>query len=150
MLLGKSIKATGIGGLRSDQLISKHRGTINSELPETKKIIIHIGSNDVAKGVCLEKITSNVEFAGKKVQQTNSKVEVTISANFLQGSDLAQNNLNISKANLLLRELCYHQGWSFLDNGNINFNHLDQRGMHLTGEGNHLFAKNVNDHMIYG
>ena len=112
-LLGKSIIAKGIGRLRSDQLISKHRGTINSELPENKTIIIHIGSNDIAKGVCPEKIASNVEFSLKKVQQTNSKFEVTISTIFLQGSDLAQNNLNISKTNLLLRELCYHQGWSF-------------------------------------
>ena len=149
-LLGKSIKATGVGGLRSDQVISKHRGTINNELPETNKVIIHIGSNDVAKGVYPKKIASNVESAGKKLQQINPKVEVTTSAIFHQGNDLALNNLNVSKTNLLLRELCYHQGWSFLDNGNINFNHLDQRGMHLTKEGNHLFAKNVNDHVIYG
>ena len=42
-LLGKSIKAVRIGGLKSDQVISRHRGTINSDLPETYKVIIHIG-----------------------------------------------------------------------------------------------------------
>ena len=56
----------------------------------------------------------------------------------------------MSKTNLLLRELCYHQSWDFLDHGNINFNHLDQGGMHLTHEGIHLSAKNITDHVFRG
>ena len=66
-----------------------------------------------------------------RVVQVKSKVKVAISAIFLQGSELAQNNLNISKANLLICDLCYHQNWDFLDHGSIDLNNLDQRGMHL-------------------
>ena len=128
--------------MKSDQIISRHRATINSELPKTKKVIIPIGSNDFAKGIPPEKIANNVESAGNRVLQTNSKVKVAVSAIFLQGSELAQNNLNTSKTNLLLCEL--------LDHGNIKFNHLDLGGMHLTGKGKHLFAKNRTDHVLHG
>ena len=75
---------------------------------------------------------------------------MAISAIFLQGSELAQNNRNISKTNLLLRELCYDQSWDFLDHGNIDFNHLDQGGMHLTGESIDVFANNITDHVFCG
>ena len=98
-LVGKSIKAVGIEGLRSDQIIPRHKGTINNEPPETNKVIIYIASNDVAKGVPPEKIVDNVESAGKRVVQVNSKVKVAISAIFLQGSELAENNLNILRRN---------------------------------------------------
>ena len=138
----------GIGGIENDHIISRHRGTIDNELPETKKVIIRIGSNDVAKGAPPERIVNNVESADNRVLQVNSKVKVAISAIFLQGTELAQNNLNISKTNLLLRDLCYHQVWDFLDHGNINFNHLDPGGMHLTSEENHLFAKNITNYVL--
>ena len=95
-LLDTSIKAVGIGGSKSDQVISRHRGTINSELPEIYKVIIHIGSNYVAMEVPPGKIDNNVESAGKRVIQVSSKVKVAISATLLQGSELAQYNLNIS------------------------------------------------------
>ena len=48
-LLGNSIKEVEIGGIQSARAISRHRGTINSDLPETKKVIIHISCNDAAK-----------------------------------------------------------------------------------------------------
>ena len=49
-LLPDSIVAKGIGGLRSNQIISRHKQTINNELTTTDEVIIHIGSNDVSKG----------------------------------------------------------------------------------------------------
>ena len=66
-----------------------------------------------------------------KVVKVNLKVKVAISAIFFQGSELAQNNLDIPKANLLICDLCYHQNWDFLDHCSIDLNNLDQRGMHL-------------------
>ena len=108
--MAKSIRAMGIGGIKCDQIISRHEGTINSELPDTKMISIHIGSNNAAKGISPEKNVNNVEYASNRVLQGNSKVKVAISAIFLQGSELTHNHLDISKTNLLLHELCYHQG----------------------------------------
>jgi len=63
---------------------------------------------------------------------------------------MLQVNFNISKTNLLLRELCFHQGWDFLDHGNINFNYLDLGVVHLTGDGNYFFAKNITGHVLRG
>ena len=147
-LLDKSIKAVGIGGLESAQVNSRHRGTINSKLIDTNKVITHIGSNDDAKGVPPEKVVNILESAGNRVVQVNSKVKVAILAIFLQVSELAQNKLTISKTNLVFSEFCYHPIWGFLDHGNFNFNHLDQGGIHLTDEGIHLFAKNITGHVF--
>ena len=66
-----------------------------------------------------------MESARSRMSQVNSKVKVAMSVIFLQGSKLAQNNLKISKTNLLLCELSYHRGWDFLYHGNIIFNHFD-------------------------
>ena len=42
-------------------VISRHRGAINSELSEIYKVIIRIGSNDIAKGVPPGKIVNSRE-----------------------------------------------------------------------------------------
>ena len=76
--MGNPIKAAGIGGLKSDQVISRHRGTINNELTEANKLIVHVGSNDVANEVPPEKIANNVESAGIEVVLVNSKVKAVI------------------------------------------------------------------------
>ena len=49
--------------LRSNQILSRHKQTINSELSKTDEVIIHIGSNDVSKGVKPDKTTGYVHFA---------------------------------------------------------------------------------------
>jgi len=36
------------------------------------------------------------------------------------------------------------------EHGSIYFNHLDLGDVHLKGEGNQLFAKNITDHMVRG
>ena len=49
-VLPENISAKGQGGLRSNQILSRHKQTINSELLKSDEVIIHIGSNDVSKG----------------------------------------------------------------------------------------------------
>ena len=63
--LPERISAKGLGGLRSNQTLSRHKQTINSELSKTDEVIIYIGSNDDSKGVKPEKVTGNVHFACK-------------------------------------------------------------------------------------
>jgi len=43
--------AKGIRGLRSEQLVSKYRGIINGELQKVDEVIIHVGSDDIGKGM---------------------------------------------------------------------------------------------------
>jgi len=51
------ISARGLGGLRSNQIVSRHKQTINNELSKNDEVMIHMGSNDVSKGVKQEEIT---------------------------------------------------------------------------------------------
>ena len=58
-LLSHCFAAKVIGGLQSNQLISEHKGIINSDLPEVEEVIIHVGSNDSSKNVEKDKVVNN-------------------------------------------------------------------------------------------
>ena len=59
-------------------------------------------------------------------------------------------NINVAETNRALKQYCLSQGWDFIDHQNISFRHLDQGGMHLTPEGNRLFARNLIAHAKQG
>ena len=90
-LLPDSMVAKGIGGLRSNQIISRHKQTINSELTTTDEVVIHIGSNDVSKGIQQEKIVENVHSASKRLRDINPDMKISVSSVFLQGYDTHKN-----------------------------------------------------------
>ena len=148
-ILAKSIAAKGIGGIKSDQIISRHKQTINSELPKFDEVIIHIGSNDISKGIPVKKIIDNVDTAGQRLQEVKPNIKITLSSIFLQGYDPPK-NVNVVEANQALKRYCLTKGWDFIDHGNIAFKHLDGGGMHLTPEGNRLFARNLLAHTKSG
>ena len=54
--LSHCFTAKGIGGLQSNQLISKQKGIINSELPKVEDVIIHVGSNEISKNFKQDKV----------------------------------------------------------------------------------------------
>lgn len=43
------IKLAGVGGLKSGNITSTHKGIINSSINQVDEVILHIGSNDIAK-----------------------------------------------------------------------------------------------------
>ena len=90
-VLSKQISANGIGSLRSNQILSRHKQVINSELASCDEVIIHIGSNDIAKGIQQDKIVKNIDFTTKKLKDLNPDVKVTVSSIFLQGYDTPRN-----------------------------------------------------------
>ena len=148
-LLPDSIVAKGIGGHRSNQIISCHKQTINSELTTTDEVIIDIGSNDVSKGIKQEKIVENVHSARKQLRDINPDIKISVSSVFLQGYDTPKNT-RVIEINRALKHLCLNEGWEYIDHGNIAFRHLDKGGMHLTPDGNKLFARNVIGHVQSG
>ena len=51
---------------------------INSELASCDEVIIHIGSNDIAKGIQQEKIVKNIDFTTKKLKDLKGSVSSSI------------------------------------------------------------------------
>ena len=117
-LLTKSITAKGIGGIKSDQIISRQKQTINSELQKFDEVIIHIGSNDISKGIPVKKIIDNVDTAGHRLQEVKPGIKITLFSIFLQGYDPSK-NADVVEANQALKRCCLTKGWDFIEHGNI-------------------------------
>ena len=132
----------GIGGLRSEQLDSMHRGIINFELHKVDGVIIHVGSNDISKGMKKDRVINNIDMTCRRLKAMNPNAEIKISAIFLQKYDTSR-NLQIVQINAALEQHCLANGWYFIRQSNIAFKHLDKFGMHLTSEGNRIFSLNT-------
>ena len=147
--LSHCFAAKGIGGLQSNQIISKHKGFINSDLPKVEEVIIHVGSNDISKNVKQDKVVNNISLACRRLREINPNIRIAVSSIFLQKYETPK-NLHIVETNAALERLCLSNGWDFVNNSNIVFKHIDQWGMHLTPEGYRLFANNLNTHLNSG
>ena len=112
-LLAKQISANGIGGLRSNQIFSRHRQVINSELASCDEVIIHIGSNDIAKSIQQEKIVKNIDFTTKKLKDLNPDVKLTVSSIFLQGYETPR-NVKVIEVNQAIKRYCLTKGLDLL------------------------------------
>ena len=88
-------------------------------------------------------------MAGQRLQELKHDVKMTLWSRILQGYDPPK-NANVVEANHALKRYCIAKGSDFIDHGNIAFRHLDGGGMHLTAEGNHLFANNILAHTKFG
>jgi len=80
-----------MGGIKSDQLISRHRQTINGELQKFDEVIIHIGTKGHLKRDPYQKLIANVGMAGQTLQDIKHDVMITLSSIFLQGYDPPKN-----------------------------------------------------------
>ena len=95
------------------------------------------------------KLSINVDSAVKRIKEINPNVNITLSSIFLQAYDTSK-NINVVETNLALKHYCLSQEWEFIDHSNIAFRHLDGGGMHLSHEGNRLFARNLTAHAKSG
>ena len=84
-------------------MVSKQRGTINSELQKVDEIIVHIGSNEISKGIKKERIVDNIDKACRKFRDVNPNVEVSVSPICLQKYDTPK-NLEIVETNGALQK----------------------------------------------
>ena len=100
-LLSSCYIAKGIGGLKSVQLISKHRGIINSHLDKVDEVTLHVGSNDISKGVKQERMIERMDMVCAKLKEINTKICMAVSSIFLQKYDTPK-NLRIIETNAAL------------------------------------------------
>ena len=48
-----------------------------------------------------------------------------------------------TELNALLKDMCYDLGYIYIDNNNIEHEHLFNDGVHLNQEGSYILAKNI-------
>ena len=145
----KNTTCAGIGGLMSQNFIQRHSNTINKEIATSNEVIIHVGSNDIARNVAVETIVDNIDTAGMKLLEKTPSVSITISSILLEKYNPSL-NVKIVEANEALRRYCLGKGWDYITHGNIAFKHLLRDGMHLNQDGYRLFAQNLTGHITSG
>ena len=52
--------AAGLGGITSSQLIKRNAKTCTDEVESSEEIIIHIGSNDISKGIPSKTVINDI------------------------------------------------------------------------------------------
>ena len=118
----KNITPCRYGGLKSDQVLLRHKGIIDEKIDVVKEVIIHVGRNDIPTRSAKE-ITNNIDDTVQKLKEMNNDVRVSVSAILLR---VDQTNLNkkIVETNDALKKYCACHGLDFLGHGNIAFKHL--------------------------
>ena len=111
---------------------------------ESENLILHIGTNDL-KMMEPDQLTDSILSLALQVESDSPNTSLSISA-ILPRKEADQLNENVSLINSYLKLLCRQHRWSFIDHKNINHNHLNRSGLHLTKVGNDILAKNFKDH----
>ena len=108
------------------------------------KLILHVGTNDLQMNTSCQVIDNIVNLVDNISQNCTS--EVTISS-LLKRLDKTNLDSKVTEINNGLRKFAANRGWKFISHNNINRkNHFNSSGLHLSHEGNSLFACNLIKH----
>ena len=72
--------AAGLGGIKSSQSIKRCPKTTTDEVESSEEIIIHIGSNDISKGIPSITVINNIDEACKNLHNKNLDTNIAISS----------------------------------------------------------------------
>ena len=107
---------------------------------------MHVGSNDISKGIPSKSIISNIDDVCKTLHRKNPDANISVSSILYQRYNPSL-NIKVVETNDLIRKYCLTQGWDYIPHGNIGFKHLLGDGMNLSPEGNRLLACNFTSHL---
>ena len=93
-------------------MVSKHGGIITSELQKVDEVVIHVGSNDISKGVTKGRVINNIDMTCRRLREMNLNAEIAVSAVFLQKYGSSR-NLEIVETNAALEQHCLSNGWDY-------------------------------------
>ncbi len=129
-------------GARVKHMSSYVNPRISDEKPET--VIIHGGGNDLPvnpneKTVPLLDIANHIIDAGLVARKNNVQNILIAGVTTRRGSFLKK---RCEALNQILIELCQRHQFTFIDNGDINDEHLYQDGVHLNEDGTKVLADN--------
>ena len=134
--------------------IMKHPGCspedmVDYEKPAARKkpatLIIHVGTNDLIKGVnTMRKVSKCVEIIRELDNTENSQIRFS---SIIQRTDKDFSN-EIKETNIKLKNFCLGKGFIFVDNDNINEYCLNNSKLHLNKKGTQRIAKNIFCHLL--
>ena len=140
----------------SDQSVSimKHPGCspedmVDYEKPVARKkpatLIIHVGTNDLIKGVnTMRKVSKCVEIIRELDNTENNQIRFS---SIIQRTDKDFSN-EIKETNIKLKNYCLGKGFIFVDNDNINEYCLNNSKLYLNKKGTQRIAKNIFCHLL--
>ena len=68
------------------------------------EVILHVGSNDISKGVKQERVIKSMDMACARLKEINPKISITLSSILLQKNDTPK-NLRIVETSAALERL---------------------------------------------
>ena len=116
---------------------AKHMSTKHG----VSEIILHVGTNNTYDSP--EKIDAKITSLCETLPTTS----VTISSIIHRKNQSVSQCKKVDDSNDLLKSIAKRNNWGFIDNGNINSDHLVSDGVHLNSRGVGLFAKNIIQHI---
>ena len=137
-LSSKTVKKYTFLGKTADEISSPIESMKTGIHPS--HVIIHAGTNDIPVQNSNECTTNIEKLAGK------AKSKFPIAKIGLSGLTLRQDvdvNDKINQTNENIRNLCTEQGYTFIDNGNIDPSGLNNSKLHLNAKGTAYLAVNL-------
>ena len=111
---------------------------------EPEQLILHVGTNDL-KTQDPELIFQSIVSLQRQVEESSPNTNIGISAILPRKEDGSTPNLaqRISRVNSMLKTFCQRKQIGFIEHRNINLDHLNRGGLHLTKTGSEVMSKNL-------
>ena len=111
------------------------------------EIIVHVGTNDIKDdSKSAEVVAAEILNLGNQIKDKLPDTNVTISGITVR-KDKASVNNKINNVNVILKRVCDHNKWSYIDNSNIDNTCLNRRGLHLNRKGSSIISKNFSNYL---
>ena len=127
----------------------KHPGCSSEDMVDSVKpvarkkpdtLIIHVGTNDLTKGVNTMK---KVRKCLKVIRELDNTENIQIGfSSIIERTDKDFSN-EVKETNIKLKNYCWGKGFIFVDNDNINESCLNNSKLHLNKKGTQRLAKNI-------
>ena len=108
-------------------------------------LIVHAGTNDIAKG---GNLLNNVKKILKQVKKLSPNTKVAFSS-IVTRKDKKDISKTVQDTNSQLKNYCSHKNIDFIQNNNIMEEHLGIKKLHLNKKGNSLLGNNFLKHLRY-
>ena len=108
-------------------------------------VVLQCGGNDLptskANPTPVDNIAKNIIDTAKICE--NHGAEHILICGIITRNNRGYMEKRRTELNALLKDMCYDLGYIYIDNNNIEHEHLFNDGVHLNQEGSYILAKNL-------